>query len=358
MIPQIEPWIGEEELSQLQEVVADRWITEGKKTQQFEERIRDYTQAKHAISICNGTAALYVCLKALGIGPGDDVLVPDLTFIATANAVIMAGATPVFVDVDSSTLTMDPVKAQEAITVHTKAIMPVHLYGVAADMEALLRVARGRGLALVEDAAQGIGVMARNRHVGTIGDIGILSFYGNKTITCGEGGMILTQNDALAKKCWMLKNHGREVKGTFIHPTIGYNFCLTDLQAAVGLAQFGKLPAILEHKRRIRETYERLLGPLDDVAFPDPHPGRVDWFTSIIVDDPAALADALKEKGIGSRRFFYPLHRQPAFSHFPKREFPVTDDAYDHGLSLPSTATIPESDIRKVCDAIRDFFKK
>lgn len=357
MIPQIEPWIDDEELNQLKEVIAARWITEGKKTQQFEENLSAYTKAKHAISVCNGTVALYMCLKVLGIGEGDEVIVPDFTFIATANAVIMAGAKPVFVDIEDKTFNIDPALIEEKITKKTKAIMPVHIYGAAADCDSILKVAKKHSLFVVEDAAQGVGTTYKGRHVGTFGDLGILSFYGNKVITSGEGGMILTNDDVLAKKCWMLKNHGREMKGTFIHPTIGYNFCMTDLQAAIGLAQFSKLPEILERKRKIRQTYEKLLASIQQIKFPQQVPGRVDWFTSIIVDDPAALTDFLKASDIQTRRFFYPLHMQPAFSHFGYKNFPQAEKAYNTGLSLPSSATIAESDIHTVCEKIRLFFK-
>ncbi len=357
MIPQIEPWIDETELKQLKEVIGSTWITEGKKTKEFEEKIASYTKAKHAISACNGTVALYMCFKALGIKEGDEVIVPDLTFIATANSVFMAGGMPVLADVDAKNLNLDPSKIEGKITPRTKAIMPVHLYGRPARMDEINEIARRHNLFVVEDAAQGIGVSYKGKHVGILGDLGVLSFYGNKTITSGEGGMVLTNDDNLAKKCWMLKNHGREVKGSFIHPSIGYNFCMTDLQAAVGLAQFSKLPEIIRRKKRNREHYENSLSSLPTISFQEAPSGCVDLFTNILLDKPEKLALFLEKQGVQTRRFFYPLHKQPAYKHLKFGSFPTSSHLYDHGLSLPSSATLTPEDIDFVCEKIKLFFK-
>ena len=216
MIVQIEPWIDKSELKQLKRVIKNTYVTEHELTKEFESMIKDLTKSKYVISMTNGTVALYCCLKALGIGENDEVIVPNLTFIASANAVIMANAHPVFCDIDEETFCIDPKKIEALITPSTKAIMPVHLYGQSADMEAIMQVAEKHNLKVIEDAAQGVGVTFNGKHTGTFGEMGILSFYGNKTITCGEGGVVLTNCKELRDKVYQLKNHGRLQKGTFL----------------------------------------------------------------------------------------------------------------------------------------------
>lgn len=358
MIPQIEPWIGKEEFKQLKEVVKSTWLTEYKKTKKFEEEIKKLTGSKHAQAFCNGTAALFTALKVLGLKEGDEVIVPNFTFIASTNSIILTGAKPVLVDIDKKTFNIDPVQIESKITDKTKAIMPVHLYGQAADMDAITRIAEKHDLFIVEDAAQGIGVKFRDKHVGTFGDLGILSFYGNKTITTGEGGIILTDDDSLSLECYRFKNHGRAEKGMFIHEKIGFNFSFTDIQAAVGLAQLLKLNKIITLKDRIRKTYAKELSDVKEIEFTfiDPRCSPVHWFTNILVEDAQKLSDHLKTKSIGSRRFFYPINRQPCYNI--KGDFPNTEYAYQRGLSLPSSATLKKEDIIKVCEEIKSFYNK
>ena len=245
LITQIQPWIDETEKFQLDRVIKSTFLTEAALTMEFEELTKSLTKSKYSISITNGTLALYCCLKALNIGHGDEVIIPNLTFIASANAVIMAGAKPVFCEVKEDTYCIDVEWAERLINSKTKAIMPVHLYGNSADMLKVLAFAKCYKLKIIEDAAQGVGVTFNNQHVGTFGDCGVLSYYGNKTITCGEGGMVLTNNKELAKTIYRLKNHGRDEKGTFIHEHIGFNFSFTEMQAAIGIAQMQKLPKII-----------------------------------------------------------------------------------------------------------------
>ena len=264
-INQIEPWIDEEEREQLHRVIDSTFVTESSLTKEFEQQIKDLTGSKHAIAMTNGTAALFCCLKALGIGEGDEVIVPDMTFIATANAVLMAGATPIMIDVSKKDLGIDPVKLKKYINPNTKAVMPVHLYGGAANLKEIKKTCDTYGIFLIEDAAQGVGVYYDDQHVGTFGDLGILSFYGNKTITCGEGGIVLTEDDELAAACYRLKNHGRDKKGIFIHSHIGYNFAFTEMQAAIGIAQMNKLQRITEKKKNIRDLYIKSLRDIEEL---------------------------------------------------------------------------------------------
>ena len=365
MILQIEPWIDQAELDELKKVIDSSFVTEGAMTAQFEEMCKKLTGSRHAVAMTNGSLALYACLKALNIGSGDEVIVPDLTFIASANAVIMAGALPVFCDILPDSLCMDVESARTRITPRTKAIMPVHLYGQSADMKAIMKLASEHGLKVLEDAAQGVGVRFLGQHVGTFGEMGILSFYGNKTITCGEGGIVLTNNDSLATACYRLKNHGRARKGVFIHEEIGYNFSFTEMQAAIGVAQMKKLPLIMQRKQAIRDRY---VSELEDIPVLtpcpiDPRTEPVFWFTSFFSNERENIAAWLLDNHIQTRQFFYPLHlqtcyqKETAITLANPGPFPVTEDVYHRGLSLPSSYLLTEEQQSIVIEKIKVFYK-
>ncbi len=362
MIPQIEPWIDDTELYYLKKVIDSTFITEHKLTNEFETKTKELTGAKNAIAMCNGTAALFCALKALNIGQNDKVIVPDITFIASANAIILAGAEPIFCDIKEDTFCIDISYAEKLIDKNVKAIMPVHLFGQSADMEEVINFAKKYNLYLIEDAAQGIGVKFNNKHVGTFGDIGVLSYYGNKTITCGEGGMILTNNDELAMKCYRLKNHGRDKKGIFIHEEIGYNFSFTEMQAAVGLAQMEKLNKIIEKKKYIHDIYAEKLKDVQQLKFVfiDPRCEPVFWFTSFLAENVNELSDFLYKKGIQTRRFFYPLHLQKCyFGKFNSdSSFPVSEKIYNLGISLPSSYSLKSDEQEYVIESIKEFYSK
>jgi perosamine synthetase len=365
MIIQIEPWINEKELEQLTRVVDSTFVTEAKLTEEFEELTKRLTNAKHAIAMTNGTMALFAALKALDIGYGDEVLVPDITFIASANAVILAGAKPVFCDVYSDTFCISIEEAEKKITNKTKAIMPVHLYGQSADLYRIQHIALKHNLKIIEDAAQGVGVQFDNKHVGTFGDIGVLSYYGNKTITCGEGGMILTNDDELAKRCYRLKNHGRDTKGTFMHEHIGFNFSFTEMQAAIGIAQMHKLPQIIETKKNIHDFYTSELSDIKNLSpvVIDSRTKPVFWFTSFLTDCVDELAEFLKKYDIQTRRFFYPLHMQPCYQDtnlvgdFNINEFPVSTNVFERGISLPSSYQLNNKEQEQVVLLIKKFYE-
>ena len=358
MIPQIEPWIDERELQQLNEVIEAKWLVEGSKTEQFEHRFARMVGCRHAVAVNNATVALYLVLKALGLGDGDEVILPDFTFIATVNAVVWTGAKPVLVDIQEQTLCLDPEQVQEHLTPRTRAIIPVHLYGQSADMEALRSIVDGRDISIIEDASESIGCRFQERHVGVWGRAGCFSFYGNKTITTGQGGMITTDDEEIARMCFILKNQGRETRGTFIHHHFGYNFSFTDLQAAIGLAQMGKLNEILRRKLKVHRRYRDALDDVGAICFPrgDPRCQTVPWFTNILVDDPEALGEHLAKGDIGTRRLFYPLHLQPCYRGWFEDRYPVSVRMYQKGLSLPSAATLKENEIEMVCERIRSFY--
>ncbi len=357
IIPQIEPFIGKEELKEVSETIKNKWISGGFKLKDFQGKIAKLCGVKHAIGVCNGTQALYVGLKILGIGPGDEVIVPDFTFIASANSVFWTGATPVFVDIDKKTFNIDPVKIEEAITQKTKAIMPVHIYGQSADMGKIMEIAKKHKLFVIEDAAQGIKVNFKGKPVGGFGDVGCMSFYADKVITTGEGGMVLTNDDELAKKAVILLNQGRSGRGWYIHDYMGYNFRLTDLQAAVGVAQIKKLPLIIKKRKKIEKLYKNYLAGVKGVEFPfvDPRGDKIPYRITILVEKPQELLDFLDKGGIKASRSFYPLHLQPCYNI--KGNFPNSVFAYERILRLPSGTGLTEKEICYVCDKIKLFFK-
>ncbi len=344
-IPQIQPFFDEKELEHITEVVRSTYITENKKTEEFLERIKDYTGSKYAIALGNGTLALIASLLAEGIGPGDEVIVPDLTFIATANAVKLAGAKPVFCDVDRNTGCMTPENFLPLISSATKCTIPVHLYGQVAPIRDIVKVAKESGLVVIEDAAESFGIWDKGQHSGTFGEYGTFSFFANKTITCGEGGVVLTNCEERYRKLYRVKNHGRDRKGIFIHEGIGYNFCFTDLQAAIGVAQLEKLDFMLARKQRNYDFYREAFSGqpfINLIETPDFIESN-HWFVNILVDDPESLSEELLKNNIQTRRLFYPLHRQPCFRDDidnKSREYPNTDWLYEHGLSVPSSATL------------------
>lgn len=361
MIPQIQPWIDDSEWQEVKKVIESTYLTENKVTAQFETNIKTLTGAKHAIAVCNGTAALYCILKALDIGHGDEVIVPNLTFVASSNAVIMAGAKPVFCPVKADTLCIDVEAAAELVNENTKGIMPVHLYGQSADLDAVLAFAKQFEIKVIEDAAQAIGVEFNNRHVGYYGDAGAISFYGNKTMTCGEGGVILTNSDLIAQSCRRLKNHGRSRRGTFIHEQIGFNFAMTEMQAAVGVAQLRKLPAIIERKDKIYQAYQSSLKDLPQLEpiFIDPRCKPVHWFTSFYAENRVELADYLAERGIQTRIFFCPLHLQPCYEGWDNsnQDYSVSQSAYERGISLPSAYNLTDQEQDFIIAEIHNFYQ-
>lgn len=358
-IPVSAPFLGERELEYVTQCVLTGWISSaGEFVPRFEEVFAKFCGARYAVSASNGTTALHLALLGLGIGPGDEVIVPSLTFIASANAVRHTGADPVFVDVDPATWTIDPRAVEAAVTSRTRAIMPVHLFGHPADMDAINDIARRHGLSVVEDAAEAHGARYRGRPVGALGDAGVFSFYGNKIVTTGEGGMITTNDEELAGRMRVLRDHGMSPTRRYWHPVLGYNYRITNLQAAVGVAQMERVDAILRDKARIYAAYDRrireLVGitpqPVADWASP------VCWLYSVTVDSAVSgvtrddiLAELLAQ-GIETRPLFAPVHRQPIYN--TGDELPVSDQLASCGMSLPSSVGLSDAEIDRVCRAL------
>ncbi len=356
-IPVAEPSLSGNELKYVTECIETRWISsQGAFVRRFEAEIaqRLGIAADRVLAVSNGTVALHLSLLALGVGPGDEVLVPDLTFAATINTVIQAGATPVIVDVDRASWNMDPAAAAAAITPRTKAIMPVHLYGQPAEMDALMALASRHGLFVIEDAAEAMGSLYKDRPCGAIGDAGTFSFFSNKLITTGEGGAVVFRDARVAQRARRLRDHGMDPNKRYWHLEVGYNYRLTNLQAALGCAQIEQIDTFLARKVDVARGYAAALGRVDGVTLPAPLPGLFNsfWAYSIIVEAaPLGLTRdefmaRLDGAGIESRPLFYPLHEMPPYRHYAgNRAFPVTSSLSTNGISLPSAVTLSAAEI-------------
>lgn len=364
MIPIAEPVIGKEEEKLVLDGLRSGWVSSiGKYINKFEKGFASFCNTKYAVSASNGTAALHLSLVAAGIGPGDEVIVPTLTFVATANAVVYTGATPIFVDCEKETWNIDPEKIKEKINRRTRAIIPVHLYGHPANMGAILAIARKYGLLVIEDAAEAHGAEYRDKKVGSLGDMACFSFFGNKIITTGEGGMITTNNKILAEKLRMLRDHGASKRRRYYHPSLGFNYRMTNLQAAMGLAQLRKIKNILDQKRRIAQLYARNLKELEGEITLHPEAKwakNVFWMYSILLPKKGKknrdyLMKQLKKKGVDSRPFFFPIHHHQRYK--TGESYPVADFLAHSGLNLPSSVNLEDSQIRFICDKIIQIWK-
>jgi perosamine synthetase len=356
-INQMEPWSGEEEKNAVAEYLGSGgWLTEFKQTRKFEQAIAEYVGSKYCSVVANGTVSLFAALKALGIGAGDEVVVPDYTMIASANAVVLAGARPVFVDVSRANLCLDLEQTECAITPKTRAIMLVTLNGRAPDMQVFRDLAQRRGVVLLEDAAQSLGSFQGDRHLGTFGAIGSFSFSAPKVITTGQGGALITDDEALYKQILLVRDFGRPVGGVDHHETIGYNFKFTDLQAVVGIEQMKKLPWRVTQKREMFRLYRDQLADTKEVEFLPTDLGETTpWFMDVLVPDPSALQKHLREHGIGSRPFYPAIHSQPAYGL--QGSYPNSEYAANHGLWLPSSSFLTDEQLLEVCETIRSFYR-
>lgn len=356
-INQMEPWIGPEEKQAIIEYLElGGWLTEFQRARAFEKAIADYVGSKYAVVMANGTVSLFAALKVLGIGAGDEVIVPDYTMIATANAVVLAAANPVFVDISLGNLCLNLESVERAITPKTKAIMLVSLNGRSPDMRTACDLARRYGLFLIEDAAQSLGSFSKGKHLGTFGEIGAFSFSAPKVITTGQGGALVTDDAQLFERLQKIKDFGRRESGVDFYETTGYNFKFTDLQAVIGLEQMKKLSWRVERKKDMYRLYESELATVKGVQFiPTSLRDTSPWFIDILVPDPDGLQKYLHEHGVGSRRFYPAIHSQPAFSlpgHFPQSEYVA-----ERGLWLPSSSFLRDEDIRHVCFLIREYYQ-
>lgn len=368
MIPVNEPLVLEKEAEYVKEAVKSGWISSaGRFIQDFEKQFAAYVGRREGISVNNGTNALILALRALELPEGSEVILPSFTIISCALACIYNNLIPVFVDSEEETWNIDVSKIEEKITHKTKAIMPVHIYGHPVDMDAIAAIAKRHHLLVIEDFAEAIGSEYKGRKCGVFGDISCVSFYANKVITTGEGGMCLTNDSELSERLRRLKNLAFIPDERFVHYELGFNFRLTNVQAAIGLAQLERVEERVKKKVLIGKTYSELLKPLQEKALVQ-LPAEKEWAKNTYwmygimlnermgVDAKAAMKK-LAEMGIQTRPFFYPLHRQTAFEKFnwyKKETLPVSENLYKFGLYLPTGLTLNQEDIERVANSLQE----
>lgn len=359
-IPVSKPSITQKEIQYITDAVSSGWVSSlGKYVDMFEEKFASYCGTKYALTTSNGTTALHLVLAALGINPGDEVIIPDITFVATGNAVKYVGAKPVIVDIEEDTLCIDPESVKKAITPKTKAIIAVHLYGHPANMEEINKIAEEYDLIVIEDAAEAHGAEVNGKKVGSLGHVGTFSFYGNKIITTGEGGMITTNDANLYERMRHLRDHAMSKEKRYWHTEVGFNYRMTNVQAALGLAQLERIDEIIAKKRLIFEWYKEGLKDIEGIKlnYEAPYAKNVYWMVCLEVEGYTEkqrdeLMKRLKEKNIDTRPYFYPLSDMPMFE---KTDTPIAHKVYQRGLNLPSYFDITREDVQYICEVIREF---
>jgi len=361
-IPVAAPMLVGNEKAYVMDCLDTTWISSnGKYIELFEQAFANFCGIKHAAACCNGTVALHLALMALGVKPGDEVIIPALTFVATANAVTYCGAHPIFVDSEADTWNIDPSLIEAKITPRTKGIIVVHLYGHPAHMDPVMSVAHRHGLFVIEDAAEAHGATYKGKRVGSLGNITTFSFYGNKIITTGEGGMVITNNDALASKVRRLKGQGMDPNRRYWFPIIGYNYRMTNVAAAIGLAQLEKIEWQIERRREVAKWYYKYLKGTKGLILPveKKWAENVYWMFSVVLDQSLAIKrdkvmTSLAKKGIETRPMFYPMHTLPPYRRLSRgQRFPVAESLGMRGMNLPTWAGLKQEDIEFICEALK-----
>lgn len=366
MIPLCIPEVKGNEWKYIKDCLDTNWVSSvGSYVNKFEENFEKYINTKKAIVTMNGTAALELALRTLGIGEGDEVIVSSLTFISPVNTIKYVGADPVFVDVCRDTWVMDADKIEELITAKTKAILPVHIYGHPADMDKIMKIAKKHNLYVIEDATESLGSLYKGKATGTIGDIGCYSFNGNKLITTGAGGMLVTNDEKLGERAKYLSTQTKTIleNGAFYHEEIGYNFRMPNLIAAMGCAQLENIDEYINAKREHAKLYNNLLKDVKGITLPVENKGivNVNWLYSIVVEDDYCftrdeLVIKLKENGVQSRPFFMAVHKMPPYRKCKHGDMSVTDELVEKGINLPSSVGLLDDDIKKICEIIKQVY--
>lgn len=367
MIAVNEPLLNGNEKKYLEECIDTGWISsEGPFIKKFEEGLAKKVSRAQGIAVCNGTAALEIAVEALGITKGDEVIMPAFTIISCASAIVKMGAIPVLVDSDPHTWNMDVTQVEKKINQKTKAIMAVHIYGLPVDMDPLLELAKKYQLKVIEDAAEAHGQTYKGKPCGSFGDISVFSFYPNKLITTGEGGMVLTDNDELAEKCRSLRNLCFVAGKRFVHEELGWNMRMTNIQAALGLAQLERWDEHISRKREMGKKYTSLLRGVKNISTPlekTEYAENIYWVYGIVLEkqEAEAITKKLNEKSIGTRPFFFPMHQQPVFQKrgwFKNESYPVAEKLYKHGFYLPSGLTLTAEQIQEVATTLKEIVQQ
>ncbi|PIP53476.1 aminotransferase DegT [Candidatus Beckwithbacteria bacterium CG23_combo_of_CG06-09_8_20_14_all_34_8] len=369
MIPVNEPVVSKEAKQNVNLALDTGWLSSaGSYVKEFEDQFAKYLGVKHAITVNTGTAALHVALLSAGIGPGDEVIVPAFTMAATWLAVIYTGAKPVFVDVEKDTYNINPKLIEQKITNHTKAIMPVHIYGHPADMDAIMIIAKDHHLLVIEDAAEAHGATYKSQLVGSLGTLGCFSFYANKLIATGEGGMIVTNNDEYAEEARKYKDLYHSSAKRFIHEKIGYNYRMTNLQAGIGLGELIHINEYIAKKQHMAQLYANHLSDLQGIILPVTRPNvtNVFWMYALRIDENKfglnknIVRDKLYTRGIDTRDFFYPPENQPILSDYLEsdEQYPITSRIASEGFYLPSGLAITDEQINTITDTLHQIAKQ
>jgi perosamine synthetase len=357
MIPVYQPYVGDEEKEYVREALDSTWISsKGKFLDRFETEFAEFVGVRHGAGTANGTVSLHLAFASLGIGPGDEVIVPTFTYVASVNAISYTGATPVFVDSDPTTWNMDPGLVEAAITSRTKAIEVVHLYGHPTDMDPILEIAGRHGVPVVEDAAEAHGARYKGRPVGSLGAVASFSFFGNKIITTGEGGMLVTDDSELASKARHLRGQGVSATRTYWHDVIGFNYRMTNIAAAIGCAQLERVGETLAAKTEIARWYRERLAGVEGVELQDDAQWAtpVYWMNSILVEPRIRddLIGLLRDRGVETRPFFYPAHTLPMYT--TAISYPVAERLGSSGLNLPSWPGLTEGHVETIASTLLD----
>ncbi|MFM6976263.1 MAG: DegT/DnrJ/EryC1/StrS family aminotransferase [Sphingobacteriaceae bacterium] len=371
-IPVCEPYLSGKELEYVTDCLTTGWISSaGKYVDEFEKQFAQYCGAQYAVGVTNGTVAIHLALIALGIGQGDEVIIPNFTMIASAAAVCYTGAVPVFVDAEKGSWNIDTAKIEEKITPKTKAIMPVSIFGHPCEMEEIWRLAKKHNLKVIEDAAESHGAEYNGKKTGNLADITTFSFFANKNLTTGEGGMVLTNNEELYKQVKYFKNLCFPLSGArnYTHEDIGYNYRISNIHAAIGLAQVEKADEYRDMRVKNGQMYKQLLSDIPGISFQEIKPEvlSVYWMNGIVIDPEVfgktreELIAFLKSNGVDTRTFFVGMNRQPALAKYGcdvKGQYPVTDWLSAHGFYLPSGSSLAENQIERISQLIRGFQKQ
>jgi perosamine synthetase len=361
-VPWAIPYLGKEETNEVMDSLKSGWVTMGPKVRRLENEMASYIGVKHAIAVNSGTAALDTTLKALGIAPEDEVIVPAMTYIATVNAVSYNHATPILADIEPKTFNIDPQKVEEVITPKTKCIIPIDYGGESADYDALIQIAEKHNIYLLEDGAHSIGSAYKGRKLCSFGHIATTSFHAAKLITSAEGGMIFTNDDELAQRCQIIRNQGEDPEMKYHHVLLGHNYRMTDLHAAIGLAQFHRLDGILRKRARDAEYYtENLKGLSPSLQLPYVNPENTrSWFLyPVLLDNRDRVRDYLKEKGVDTRvSWILPVHQQPIYQWLPRKRYPVAERISQTVLNLPMYYIMSREEQDYVTKSLKEALKQ
>ncbi len=366
-IPLSSPDITDEDRAAVLEVLNSKALSLGPKLPAFEQAVCRITNSRHAIAVNSGTSGLHLCVRAAGISDGDEVITSPFSFVASANSILFERGKPVFVDIDPLTYNIDPAQVEKAITPRTKAILPVHVFGRPCALSEIMYIGRKHGLTVIEDSCEAIGAEYEGRPVGTFGQTGVFAFYPNKQLTTGEGGVIITDDDEVARRCRSWRNQGRsDTEGWLEHDELGYNYRLSDINCALGISQISRLSEVIAARQRVAELYNAALRPIPEVIAPplDEPKYRTSWFVYVVrlVDEfgrserDQVIAE-LRRRGIGCRNYFPPIHLQPLYQRmfgYRPGSFPVTEHISDRTIALPFFNHLSEGEIDFVCSELRE----